>query len=123
MSALPLDHVEELPSLRPVVSAEPVPVLVPELVDPNVPLLSELVDEVPVVEEDESLPPIPAPTLAVATPGTPPLTDALASQLSECPEVSELLVPVAEELPVDDPLLTDSELPEEELSLWAELSV
>jgi hypothetical protein len=75
--------------LLPMESAEPMPVLTPELVASIVPLLSESIDEEPDVEEDVSLPPIPAPTLAEATPGTPPLTDALASQLSECPDVSE----------------------------------
>jgi hypothetical protein len=88
-----------------------------------VPLLSELTDEEPMVEEDMSLPPIPPPTLAEATPGTPPLTDALAFQLSLCPEAAELLVPKAAELPVEIPLVLVAELPNEELSLWAELAV
>ena len=87
------------------------------LVDSIVPWLPETVDIEPVVEEDESLPPTPALTLAEATPGTPPLTDPLAFQLSMCPEVPELLVPALVELPVDIPLVLDAELLNSELSL------
>ena len=114
---LPLETIEETLSLLPKVSADPLPVLVPLLVDSIVPLLSEVVDEEPIVEEDESLPPTPAFTLAEATPGTPPLADAPAFQLSMCPEASELLVPAPVELPVDIPLVLDSEVLDDELSL------
>lgn len=148
---MPLDHDDDVVSLLPVVSADPVPVLVPVVVDSDVPLLvddpvdvdellpllSVELEDVPVEDDVESLPPTPALTLADPTPGTPPVTVPLAFQLSECPVVSELLVPLLVELPldvpevsvvedddpVDEPLVLDSELPEDVLSLWAELSV
>jgi hypothetical protein len=73
---------EETPSLLDEDSTAPMVLPVPMLVENCVPLLSELPDEEPVVEEDWSLPPIPPPTLAEATPGTPPVTEAFAFQLS-----------------------------------------
>jgi hypothetical protein len=85
-----------------------------------VPLLSELSEEDPVIEEEESLPPTPAVTLAEATPGTPPLTEPPAFQLSLCPELLELLVPRLCELPCELPLVFEAILLMEVLSLWAE---
>jgi hypothetical protein len=78
VSELPLDHIEELLSLLPVLSEEPVPVLVPVVLESDVPLLvddpvevdalapllSVVLDEEPVLDEVESLPPTPALTLA-----------------------------------------------------------
>jgi hypothetical protein len=113
----------ELLSPLPVVSTDPLPVLVPVVREDIVPLLSELFVEEPAVEEEVSLPPTPAFTLADATPGMPPLTDAPAFQLSLCPDASELLVPVPEECPVDWPLVLEVELPAEALSLCDALSV
>lgn len=145
LSALPLDQDDDVVSLLPVESDDPVPVLVPVVVESDVPLLvdepvevdelelllSVVLDEEPVVDDVESLPPTPALTLADPTPGTPPVTVPLAFQLSDCPEVSELLVPLLVELPVevpdvsvvddddpvDVPLVLDDELPDEVLSL------
>ena len=81
------------------------------------PLLSDVPVDEPVVEDDESLPLTPALTLAPPTPGIPPLTDPPAFQPSVCPAVSEVLVPVEVELPLDEPLVLDSELLAEVLSL------
>jgi hypothetical protein len=85
-----------------------------------VPLLSELSEEDPFIEEEESLPPTPPFTLAEATPGTPPLIEPPAFQLSLCPELLELLVPKLSELPSELPLVLEAILLMEELSLWAE---
>ena len=123
VSEVPLDHIAELLSLLPVESADPVPEVIPWLDDSIIPLLSELVDEMPVVDDDESLPPTPAFTLAEATPGTPALTDAPAFQLSLWPEEAALLVPRLFELPEDTPLVFEIELPDEALSLCEALSV
>ena len=111
VSELPLDHIEELLSVLPVVSEVPLPLLVPMLVEAMIPLFSEEDKDEPVVEDNESLPPTPALTLAEATPGTPPLTDPPAFQLSLCPAVSELLVVIPVELPSDMPLVLEAELP------------
>jgi hypothetical protein len=116
-SVLPPDHIEVLPSLLPVVSAVPVPVDTPLLDDSMDPLLSELDDDEPLEEDEESLPPTPALTLAEATPGTPPLTDPPAFQLSVWPEDSELLVPALVEFPDDIPVVFEAVLPEDTLSL------
>jgi hypothetical protein len=85
-----------------------------------VPLLSELSEEDPFIEEEESLPPTPPFTLAEATPGTPALIEPPAFQLSLCPELFELLVPWLSELPSELPLVLEAILLMEELSVWAE---
>jgi hypothetical protein len=72
---LPLDHEEELVSLLPAVSVDPVPEEVLVLVDSMVPALSDVPVEVPDEEDAESLPLTPALTLAPPIPGMPPLTD------------------------------------------------
>ena len=122
LSEIPLDHTAELPSLVPAVSTEPMPLEVPTLEDSISPLLPEVDDEEPNELEDESLSPIPAFTLAEATPGTPPLTDAPAFQLSTCPAEPELLLPALVVTPLLVPLVLVAVLPANRLSLCAELA-
>jgi hypothetical protein len=117
VSTLPLDQEDEDESLLPVVSVAPVPVVAPVLEDSDVPLDSDAPVDEPVVEDAESLPLTPALTLAPPTPGIPALTDPPAFQPSVWPAVSEALVPVELELLLDEPLVLDSELLAEVLSL------
>jgi hypothetical protein len=117
VSALPLDQDDEDVSLLPLVSVAPAPTVVPVLADSDVLLLSDVPVDEPVVADDESLPLTPALTLAPPTPGIPALTDPPAFQPSVWPAVSEALVPVEVELLLDEPLVLDSELLAEVLSL------